>query len=70
MSFSAAISCPVSSVLSTVIRLVRSPDATARATRTASLIGPVMLRVMSTAHTAASTTAMAPSAIIILRPLA
>ena len=46
MSFSACSSWPVSSVVCTSIRLVRSPEATVCATFTAELIGCVMARVM------------------------
>jgi hypothetical protein len=46
ISFSAPSSWPVSSLVCTSMRLVRSPEATVCATFTASLIGVVMVPVM------------------------
>nr|BFE69526.1 hypothetical protein GCM10020092_028270 [Actinoplanes digitatis] len=64
-------SWPTSSVEVTFTRRVRSPSATAASTLAASLIGPVMLRVISQATTAATAAASRQTtAMVVTRPSA
>ncbi|MNX94701.1 hypothetical protein D3C86_1269450 [compost metagenome] len=61
MSFSACISCPVSSRLSTRMFALRSPAATVSATPTALASGRTMLREMKKANRPPSSTVSAVS---------